>query len=323
MNVTLITRKAGHLPGPVTMTSTSGRLKILALGDSFVGKSTLIKAYCEEKFISDYIPTIGIDFGVRTTKIEDVEIKINFWDVAGDPLYYEVRNEFYKDTHGIMLVFDLSVRKTFEDLIQWLAEINRFIRKKEIVVHLIGNKSDKEPRLVSYEEAVKFAMKNNFKYTEISSKDIDGVCNLFQELFIDVINSYKNQDGQSSQQPKSQQSQSSQPKSQQSQSSQSQSQLQLQSQSQPQSSQHTSIDHLPPQSQAQLSQHTSIEHIPPPQSQASSLEHLPEHSPTHSQQIINDNRVEEKLDEYDENQEENEYDNQNEITENTIQNNTE
>ncbi|ORX43833.1 P-loop containing nucleoside triphosphate hydrolase protein [Piromyces finnis] len=178
------------------MASESGRIKILTLGDSFVGKSTLIKAYCEGKFITDYIPTIGIDFGVRTTTIENVEVKINFWDVAGDPLYFEVRNEFYKDTHGVLLVFDLSTRKTFENLIQWLTEINRFMNKSEIIIHLIGNKLDRETRVISYEEASKFAIKNGFKYIEISSKDIDSVNKLFDNLFFDIINIYKDQNHQ-------------------------------------------------------------------------------------------------------------------------------
>jgi len=196
MDIPLIERKAGHLPGEVSLTSSSGRIKILTLGESFVGKSTLIKAYCEGKFISDYIPTIGIDYGVRTTKIEELDVKINFWDVAGDPVYFEVRNEFYRETHGVMLVFDLSSRKSFENLNQWLIEINKYINNKNIVIHLIGNKLDKEPRIISKEEATVFALNNNFKYTEVSSKDIDAVNKLFEDLFLDVIDNYKNQENE-------------------------------------------------------------------------------------------------------------------------------
>jgi len=194
MNVPLIVREKDHLPRPIKLTSSSGRIKILTLGDAYVGKSTLIKAYCEGKFISDYLPTIGIDYGVKTTNIEGLEVKLNFWDVAGDPMYYEVRNEFYRDTHGAILVFDLSFRKSFENLNQWITEINKYMNNKKIVIHLIGNKLDKEPRVVSYEEAAKFAMINNFKYTEIAANDIDSVNKLFEKLFLDVIGSYKTQD---------------------------------------------------------------------------------------------------------------------------------
>ena len=63
-----------------------------------MGKSCLIKRYCEEKFITKYISTIGIDFGVKAVEIDGEEVRVNFWDLSGHPEFFEVRNEFYKDT---------------------------------------------------------------------------------------------------------------------------------------------------------------------------------------------------------------------------------
>ena len=67
-----------------------------------------------------YIATIGVDFGVRSVIIEDVEVKVNFWDLSGHPEFFDVRNEFYKDAQGALLVYDVGVRRSFEALDGWL-----------------------------------------------------------------------------------------------------------------------------------------------------------------------------------------------------------
>lgn len=77
------------------------RLKILSLGDKGVGKSCLIKRYCEGKFVSRYITTIGVDYGVKPVKVNGTPVKVNFWDLSGDPEFLEVRNEFYSDAQGV------------------------------------------------------------------------------------------------------------------------------------------------------------------------------------------------------------------------------
>merc|ERR1711865_1125085 len=91
------------------------RVKVISMGESGVGKSCIIKRYCEEQFVSRYISTIGVDFGVKNVKLkEGVEAKVNFWDLAGAAEFFEVRNEFYKDTQGAILVFDVSKKMTLD-----------------------------------------------------------------------------------------------------------------------------------------------------------------------------------------------------------------
>ena len=90
------------------------------------GKSCLIKRYCEERFVQRYISTIGVDFGVKPVTIYDYQVKVNFWDLSGHPEFFEVRNEFYKDTQGAMLVYDISSRKSFEALNMWVKEAAKF-----------------------------------------------------------------------------------------------------------------------------------------------------------------------------------------------------
>ena len=83
------------------------------MGDEGVGKSCLIKRYCEEKFVSKYISTIGVDFGVKPVKLGGQSVRVNFWDLAGGDEYFEIRNEFYKDCNCALLVYDVNERASF------------------------------------------------------------------------------------------------------------------------------------------------------------------------------------------------------------------
>ena len=104
------------------------RLRIVLVGDEQTGKSCLIKRYCEKRFVSKYLPTIGIDYGATKIYVDKREVRIHIFDTSGNPLFIEVRNEFYKDAHGILMVFDISKRHTFESLSRWLAEIELQLR---------------------------------------------------------------------------------------------------------------------------------------------------------------------------------------------------
>uniref|UniRef100_A0A5K4FAV4 Rab family GTPase n=1 Tax=Schistosoma mansoni TaxID=6183 RepID=A0A5K4FAV4_SCHMA len=100
------------------------KVKIISMGDEETGKSCLIKRFCEKRFVSKYLPTIGIDYGVFRTKVENKELRVNIFDMSGNPSFYDIRNEFYKDTNGVILTFDVTNRKTFENLIRWVRELH-------------------------------------------------------------------------------------------------------------------------------------------------------------------------------------------------------
>ena len=122
------------------------RIKVLTLGDPETGKSCIIKRYCEHRFVSRYMPTIGIDFGVTKVCVMNLEIKVNIFDVSGNPIFYEVRNEFYKDTQGILMVFDVGNKASFDALAKWIQELKKHLESEEmmqrIAVVVCGNKSD-------------------------------------------------------------------------------------------------------------------------------------------------------------------------------------
>lgn len=135
----------------------TSRIKILSIGPSACGKSCLIKRYCEGKFTQDYISTIGIDYGVKAVETKNSEFRFNFWDTAGDDVYLDIRNEFYKDTHIALLVYDISSLETFKIIPRWYEELLNYT-DNPVQLILVGNKIDKE-REVTTQAGKDLAMK--------------------------------------------------------------------------------------------------------------------------------------------------------------------
>jgi DnaJ homolog subfamily C member 27 len=159
------------------------------MGEGGVGKSCLIKRYCEEKFVPKYISTIGVDYGVKKVTVDGRLVKVNFWDLAGHPEFFEVRNEFYKDTQGAILVFDITSKRSFEALEMWHKEFTRYSGGKKSVVFVVGNKTDLggKSRVINESEAKAWAVSHGFKYYETSAANGDGVKDMFNALFGEVL----------------------------------------------------------------------------------------------------------------------------------------
>eukprot|EP00775_Hariotina_reticulata_P004873 gene4873-5118_t len=158
------------------------RIKLISLGDTGVGKSCLIKRYCEEKFISKYITTIGVDYGVKPVKFGDHEVRVNLWDLAGPAEYLEVRNEFYKDSQAALLVYDVSNRGSFEALSSWLEEARRHEAPASMVVVVAASKVDLPGRKVTEKEGRDWAAQHNFPYFEVSAASGRGLALTFHNL---------------------------------------------------------------------------------------------------------------------------------------------
>lgn len=165
------------------------------MGNSEVGKSCIIKRYCEKRFVHKYLATIGIDYGVTKVTIKEREVKVNIFDMAGHPIFFEVRNEFYKDTQGALLVYDVSDRSSFEALEPWLnelrAEIGNPAEIDNIVFIVCANKTDKR-RAVDETEGKLWADSKGFYYFETSAQTGEAVNEMFQTLFEEVIKAVEN-----------------------------------------------------------------------------------------------------------------------------------
>ncbi|GAB1598072.1 dnaJ homolog subfamily C member 27-like [Argonauta hians] len=167
------------------------RVKFITMGEPEVGKSCVIKRYCEKRFVHKYLSTIGIDYGVTKIQIKNHDVRLNIFDMAGHPMFYEVRNEFYRDTQGALLVFDLSRRCTFESLDQWLVEMNEMTNCNNMVVCVCGNKVDKR-RVVDELEGRLWADSHGFHYFETSALTGEGILEMFNTILGNIVTTIEN-----------------------------------------------------------------------------------------------------------------------------------
>lgn len=172
------------------------RIKIVSCGDPAVGKSCLIKRFCEKRFVSKYVPTIGVDFGVTQVKVDSDEgpddIKVSFYDLAGDPMYEEVRSEFFGDTQGLLLVFDTCNVQSFRALNGWLDEVRREVDIDRVCVAVCATKVDHHNgRAVPEAEARLWASQKGFHYYEVSALADTAVDAMFKATFEHVLAAFK------------------------------------------------------------------------------------------------------------------------------------
>lgn len=170
-----------QIPKPNNM-----RLKVISMGMDGVGKSCIIKRFCEERFIPKYISTIGIDYGVKKVTADGQEVRVNFWDLAGAPEYVEIRNEFYKDAQCAILVYDVTDIRSFQVLEEFLKESARF-GAKDLIVAVCANKVDLGKRQVSESDGRKWATAKGFGYFETSANTGQNVNAMFDQLFADTV----------------------------------------------------------------------------------------------------------------------------------------
>jgi len=139
--------------------------KIIVCGDGAVGKTSIIKKYSENTFNENYMPTVGCNFATKRININGAEVTCQFWDMGGQPQFRVVRQNFYRGARGVVLVFDVSRRETFENLEKWREEVNEILTDLPCIV--IGNKADL-PRKVGEEEAREYSLRINAQYFETS-----------------------------------------------------------------------------------------------------------------------------------------------------------
>ena len=182
----------GHQPAQAPTRSAPSNehlaIKILSVGDPECGKSCIIKRYCEGRFVNRYISTIGVDYGVKKMTIQNIKVAINFFDLSGQRDYEEIRKEFFKDSQGVLLVYEVNDKTTFANLQRWEREARASgLNFAEVDVVLCGNKVDIPEREVTKNEASKWAASRNFKYFETSANNGSGVVDAMESLFNSVV----------------------------------------------------------------------------------------------------------------------------------------
>ncbi|OHT14627.1 Ras-related protein Rab-14 [Tritrichomonas foetus] len=155
--------------------------KIVVLGDSGVGKTALIQRLTDNKF-AETSSTIGVQYQPYVCPLDDQKVQLQLWDTAGQERYRSISKAYFRNAVGALLVYDITVTTSFENLAMWLEDLRQMCSPNAFIL-LVGNKSDRESeREISENEAKDFALRNRLEYIEASALSGDNVVKTFSRL---------------------------------------------------------------------------------------------------------------------------------------------
>ena len=182
------------------------QIKLLMIGDSAVGKTSLLLRYANDTFSSTFITTIGIDFKIKTVDLDGRRVKLQIWDTAGQEQFRTITRSYFRGAQGIVLVYDITDRRTFNSVRSWMAQITdhadqQVARRRrslpftpstrsraQVNKVLVGNKSDNQSaRQVSTQEGQALAAEYDVRFIEASAKADVNVTEAFQAIAQQVI----------------------------------------------------------------------------------------------------------------------------------------
>ena len=163
------------------------KVSCIIIGDSSVGKTSIIKKYFEGKDIKDHLATAGIGFYYKKIEIGNKLIKLKIWDTAGQEKYKSLTSNYYKNAQGVILVYDVSNKESYDNLKNWISCISDNYNKiSDVQVIVIGNKIDLN-RVVSKKEAEDLCKEYNFPYFETSALKNIGLDESFRKIVFMVL----------------------------------------------------------------------------------------------------------------------------------------
>ena len=162
--------------------------KIILLGTVAVGKTAILARYITNEFNEGHTSTITANYKVKKVNVnKDTSAKLNIWDTCGNERFRAITTQYYKDAQGIILVYDISNRKSFDMIDSWIDDIKNIAPANTVVI-LTGNKSDlSDKREVSYQEGKNKADQNGYLFKEVSAKNGDNILLIFANLSEAVI----------------------------------------------------------------------------------------------------------------------------------------
>lgn len=162
--------------------------KILLIGDSGVGKSSLLVSFISNA-VDDLAPTIGVDFKMKTLTIGGKKLKLTLWDTAGQERFRTLTSSYYRGAQAIILVYDVTKRVTFTNISDvWAKEMELYSTNQDCVKMIVGNKVDRESeRAVSREEGITLAKELGSLFLECSARTRENVEQCFEELALKIM----------------------------------------------------------------------------------------------------------------------------------------
>ncbi|CAI9762096.1 unnamed protein product [Fraxinus pennsylvanica] len=162
--------------------------KILLIGDSGVGKSSLLVSFISNA-VDDLAPTIGVDFKIKLLTVGGKKLKLTIWDTAGQERFRTLTSSYYRGAQGIVLVYDVTRRDTFTNLSDvWAKEVELYSTNQDCIKMLVGNKVDRESeRAVSREEGIALATEFGCLFLECSARTRENVERCFEELALKIM----------------------------------------------------------------------------------------------------------------------------------------
>lgn len=160
--------------------------KLLLIGDSGVGKSCLLLRFADDTYSESYISTIGVDFKIRTIELDGKIIKLQIWDTAGQERFRTITSSYYRGAHGIIVVYDITDQDSFQNVKNWLQEIERYA-SESVNKMLVGNKCDQTAkRVVALQTAKDYADSLSIPFLETSAKDAVNVEQAFMKMAAEI-----------------------------------------------------------------------------------------------------------------------------------------
>lgn len=160
-------------------------VKLLLVGESGVGKSCILNRYIDDFFEQSFIATIGIDFKIKTIKIGSKYIKLQIWDTAGQERFRTITSAYYRGAMGALLVYDVTNQQSFDQINNWIKEIDQHAQYANYV--LIGNKTDKNNRVITSDQGLELANRHNISFYETSAKNNTNIEDVFNDLTSQIL----------------------------------------------------------------------------------------------------------------------------------------
>jgi len=165
--------------------------KLLVVGESGVGKTCLLLRFVDDKFSDVHMATVGVDFKIKTITIGDRPVKLQIWDTAGQERFRTLTESYYRNSHGVILVYDVTNHESYEKIRSWAEQIEQY-GDRNLCKLLVGNKTDKEhERTVTTQEGSSLAKSLGIEFLETSAKDTSNVEEAFTNLATQILKKYQ------------------------------------------------------------------------------------------------------------------------------------